>query len=283
MQTFSTLISRETLNRELENPNWVIFDCRFGLADIHKGRRDYLEAHIPGAIYVHLEEDLCGPIIPGITGRHPLPTLGFTEGKFSKLGIDETVQVVVYDDTAGFIGARLWWMCRWLGHDHVAVLDGGWQGWLSAGFAVESGHTHPSPRTFVPKPRPRLLANADEILNLSGEAQIKIVDLRTETRYKGIAEPIDPVAGRIPGAVNLPNAGNIGTNGFYLSKSKLRERFESLLGETTPERAIFYCGSGVSAARNLLAMAHAGFGDGRLYVGSWSDWITDPTRPIARD
>ena len=174
-------------------------------------------------------------------------------------------------------------MCRWLGHNRVAVLDGGWQGWESSGYPVESGQTTRGPRTFVPNPRPELLASAEDIQEHLEDVDWKIVDSRTEIRYQGLEEPIDPVAGRIPGALNEPNASNINPEGFYLPIDELRDRFSRLLEGTQPENTIFYCGSGVSAARNLLAMAHAGLGDGRLYVGSWSDWITDTSRPIARD
>jgi thiosulfate/3-mercaptopyruvate sulfurtransferase len=283
MKKITTLLSPDSLKNHLSDPDWAIFDCRFGLADTKKGRWDYLESHIPGAVYVHLEEELSGPIIPGVTGRHPLPELDFVVEKFSELGIDEAVQVVVYDDTGGFIASRLWWMCRWLGHPAAAVLDGGWQAWRAAGYPVESGKTNRAPRNFVPKPRPELRIEADEILEHLEDRSWKVIDSRTEVRYRGEEEPIDPVAGRIPGALNAPNAENIGSNGFYLSREVLRDRFNELLAGTSPEKTVFYCGSGVSAARNLLAMAHAGLGDGRLYVGSWSDWITDPNRPITRD
>ena len=283
MKNYSTLLSTETLYQHHTNKDWAIFDCRFGLADTEKGRRDYLAAHIPGAVYVHLEEELSGPILPGMTGRHPLPSIEATVAKFSDLGIDQSVQVVVYDDNGGFIAARLWWMCRWLGHQAAAVLDGGWQAWKNASFPVESGPGSRAPREFRPRPRPELVVTAVDILDSLKNPSVKIVDSRSQIRFQGREEPIDPVAGRIPGAVNAPNADNIGLDGLYLSQHALKARFDNILEGTPPENSVFYCGSGVSAARNLLAMAHAGLGDGRLYAGSWSDWITDPNRPVARD
>jgi thiosulfate/3-mercaptopyruvate sulfurtransferase len=251
---YSTLISVPELIPNIGDPNWVIIDCRFSLEDPESGRQGYLDAHIPGALYAHLDEDLCGPVIKGQTGRHPLPSIeSFTE-KLGDWGINSSVKVVAYDDAGGAMAAsRLWWLLRWLGHYAVAVLDGGWREWLSSGQPVRSGVD------------PGLL----------------IVDSRAEERYRGEVEPIDPVAGHIPGAINAPHQNVLNEHNRFLEPEKLQAYFTKLLGDFSTKETVFYCGSGVTAVQNVLALAHAGLGDARLYAGSWSEWITDPARPIA--
>ena len=267
----------------MADPHWAIFDCRFTLGDPERGRRDYHEAHIPGAVYVHLEEELCAPVIKGKTGRHPLLPLPETVQLFSRLGIDQNIQVVAYDDwtpISGAVAARLWWMLRWLGHERVAVLDGGWKAWLAAGLPTVSGNETRPPRQFVPKLHLEIYASMADVKAALLYPGWKVFDSRTADRYRGENETIDPVAGHIPGAINAPYTENGTPQGTFRSPEALRQRFTQLLGETPAQKAIFYCGSGVTAAVNILALKHAGLGDARLYVGSWSEWITDPENPV---
>ncbi len=281
---YQTLISAPELARYLGAPDWAIIDCRFSLQESERGRQDYLRAHIPGAIYAHLNEDLSGEIMPGKTGRHPLPQPETFARTLSTWGIDARVQVVAYDDSGGSIAAaRLWWMLRWMGHDAVAVLDGGWQQWQRAGYPVSSGVERRAPRTFTPHVRGELAVTADEVLAGLRNPAYRLVDVRSAERYRGEQEPIDPIAGHIPGALNAPFAETLGADGCFLPQQELRAQFQRLLGDVPAERAMFYCGSGVTSAHTLLALAHAGLGDGRLYAGSWSEWITDANRPIARE
>ncbi|GIK71506.1 MAG: putative 3-mercaptopyruvate sulfurtransferase [Chloroflexota bacterium] len=278
---FTTLISPAEVAAHLDDPDWAIVDCRFALADPAKGRRDYLAAHIPGAVYAHLDEDLSAPIIPGQSGRHPLPAIDDFAAKLSQWGIDDRTQVVVYDDNSGFIAGRLWWMLRWLGHDAAALLDGDWRLWLAEERPTRADVEMRAPRTFVARPRPHLLATADEITAKLGDPALHLFDVRMAERYRGENETIDPVAGHIPGAVNAPYTLNLDADGRFLAANELRERYEALLGDAPVHEAIFYCGSGVSAVHDLLALEIAGLGMGRLYAGSWSEWIADPARPVA--
>ncbi|GIV61135.1 MAG: putative 3-mercaptopyruvate sulfurtransferase [Rhodothermaceae bacterium] len=258
-------------------------DCRFSLQDPERGRRAYREAHIPGAVYAHLDDDLSGPVVPGRTGRHPWPDPDALAATLSAFGIDETVQVVAYDDAGGAIAARLWGLLTWLGHDAVAVLDGGWPAWQRAGYPVRGGEERRPPRRFVPRPRPGLLVTAGDVERVRQDPAWRLLDARAPERFRGEHEPIDPVAGHIPGAVSAPFAGNLDDGGRFLPPETLRARYATLLGEVPPERVVCYCGSGVTANHVRLAMAHAGLGLPRLYPGSWSEWITDPARPVARE
>lgn len=278
---YTTIISPDDLQSRLDDPDWVIVDARFSLSEPARGRHDYEVAHIPGAVYAHLDDDLSGPIVPGVTGRHPLPDPNAFAEQLSAWGIDETVQVVVYDDIGGGIAARLWWMLRWLGHDAVAVLDGGFPAWQSAGYPTESGEESRSPRTFTPRPHPEMVAEVEEVETLRTDAASRLLDARARARYRGALEPIDPVAGHIPGAVSAPYGGNLDDDQRFLSPEQLRDRFAEVLAEVPPEKTVVYCGSGVTAAHDILAMTHAGLPGVRLYPGSWSHWITDSNRPVA--
>ena len=283
--SLQTLVSAEELLSHLGDPDWAIVDCRFTLGDAGRGRRDYLQAHIPGAIFAHLEEDLCSPHIPGVNGRHPLPSVDQLVRKFSEWGIGPGVQVVAYDDwpgASGAVAARLWWSLRWLGHPAVAVLDGGWNRWLKVGGHVKAGAETRPHREFTPRPHPELIASLDEVDRLRADPAHKLIDSRSADRFRGENETIDPVPGHIPGALNAPYAENVAPDGLFRPPDELRERFRSLLGDTDAQNSVFYCGSGVTAAHNLLALAHAGLGDARLYPGSWSEWITDPKRPVEK-
>ncbi len=278
---FKTLIKPFELVRNIDNLDWVIIDSRFWLEDTEKGRQDYLTGHIPGAIYAHVDEDLSGQPVSGMTGRHPLPPIEEFAAKLSAWGIDSTVQVVVYDDRGGIIAGRLWWMLRWLGHLGVAVLDGGFPRWQQEGLATTLDFPIQRPRIFEPHPQPDMLVDADDILARFGDPNFLLFDGRAPERYRGEMEPIDPVAGHIPGAVNVPFAENLDASGNFKSKKDLLKRFENILASIPAERAANYCGSGVTSVHNILAMLHAGLGEGQLYLGSWSDWLTDPEHPIA--
>lgn len=284
--SYQTIISVEELKDHLDDENWAIFDVRFTLGNPERGREDYLKSHIPGAVYVHLEEEMCAPVVPGKTGRHPLLSAEQTAELFSKLGIDEGVQVVAYDDwtpASGAVAARLWWMLHWLGHRNVAVLDGGWNAWNEHRLPTRSGVENRQPRRFQPELHLELFASAADTYAALLYPHWKVFDSRTSDRYHGQNETIDPVAGHIPGAFNAPYIENCTAEGYIRPKEELHRRFQTLLNGTAANQAIFYCGSGVTAAHNVLALAHAGLGHARLYVGSWSEWITDPEHPVEVD
>ncbi len=277
-----TLMSVAQLSDRLGQASWCIVDCRFQLADPAAGEGAYRAAHIPGAVYAHLDRDLSAPVVPGRSGRHPLPEAATLAATFGRLGIGPDTQVVAYDDAGGALAAsRLWWLLRWLGHEDVAVLDGGWQAWQAAGLATRAGDEMRRPARFMPHERPELVASADEVARVATDPGSRLLDARGADRFRGENETIDPVAGHIPGAVSAPYGQNLGPDGRFLTADVLRERYETLHGTTPAERVVVYCGSGVTAAHSLLAMVHAGLGDARLYAGSWSEWITDPSRPVA--
>lgn len=273
---YTTLITPRQL-KELTHqgiPRRII-DTRFSLADTEAGRRAYAQGHLPDAIYAHLDEDLSGEIIPGKTGRHPLPDPLQLAAQFGTWGIEAETQVVVYDDMGGAIASRLWWLLRWLGHDRVAVLDGGIQAWQASGGALTPVVPDIIPRTFVPAVREEMTVDAARVDAIRQDENYRLIDSRAAPRYRGEEEPIDPVAGHIEGAENLPFADNL-REGALRPKTELKERF----GNTDPARTVFYCGSGVTACHNLLAHEHAGLGMAKLYPGSWSEWITDPSREV---
>jgi thiosulfate/3-mercaptopyruvate sulfurtransferase len=272
---FKTLVDAETVSDHLSDPSWVIVDCRFDLADTEAGWAAYEKAHIPGAVYAHLDDDLSGPPLTD-KGRHPLPSPAALTRLFGRLGIDESKQVVVYDDANGAYAARLWWMLRYMGHEAAAVLDGGWPAWKTAGLPTKAGEEENETAVFIGSPRLEWLVTIEEVASVP-----LLIDARSRDRYAGIHEPLDPRPGHIPGAVNFYFGENWGKDGRYLPPDEIRARLEKLLGDTPPDEATFYCGSGVSACVNLLALALAGLGDGRLYVGSWSEWSSDPERPAA--
>lgn len=272
---FATLISAEMLQQYRDDPDWVIVDCRFSLADTAVGRQQYEAGHIPGAVYAHLDDDLSGPPLTD-HGRHPLPAPAALTALFSRLGIADGVQVAAYDAHNGVYASRLWWLLRYMGHEAVAVLDGGWAAWQEAGGSVVSGTETNTPKSFTGAPRQDWLVQMADV-----PAQPLLIDSRGYDRYRGEVEPIDKKAGHIPGAVNFFYQQNWAGNGRYLPKEEMQQNLTSVLGDVPAEEAVFYCGSGVSACVNLLALAHAGLGNGRLYAGSWSDWITNPENPIA--
>lgn len=249
-----------------------VFDCRFDLADADAGGQRYMEGHIPGAAYLHLKIDLSGPVDPGRTGRHPLPARTAFEALLTRHGATPETQVVAYDDMGGMFAARLWWMVRWNGHGAVAVLDGGYQAWL------EREGTH----TATDSVRPPSVPSPVSMQHLRERTGTwTLLDARASDRFRGENETIDPVAGHIPGALNAPFQGNLGDDGRFLEPAALQRRFDALLADQEGKPVVCYCGSGVTAAHNVLAMVHAGMPEPALYPGSWSEWITDPGNPVA--
>lgn len=284
MSIFSTLISAQELFRYHAHPDWVVVDSRCVLTEPQAGRRKYLEGHIPGAVFADLNLDLAAPHIPGKTGRHPLPSVDQVARVFSRLGIGPDKQVVAYDDLGGALAAvRVWWMLRWLGHEQVAVLDGGWQAWREAGFAIRAGEETRPEGTFIPHPNPDLVVTTAQVDMLKSDPAYRIMDARTHERYLGLNETIDPKAGHIPGAKSAPYLENLTPQGFFRSKESLASHYQGLLDGVPAANSITYCGSGVTSIHNILAMLHAGLGEGKLYVGSWSEWIVDPSHPIATE
>jgi thiosulfate/3-mercaptopyruvate sulfurtransferase len=280
MPHFTTLIDRDTLATQLHRDDLVVFDCRFDLANVRWGETQFSEAHIPGARYLHLDHDLSGPVT-STTGRHPLPDPEVFARRLGALGVDENCQIVAYDQGNGAYGARLWWLARWIGLTRVAVLDGGMAAWRAAGLPLETAVTERPPRTLDARVRPAAWLTSAEVDALRVTPGALLVDARGAERFAGRNETLDPVAGHVPGARNHPFLENLGANGRFLPSDELRRRWTTLLGALPPSALIAMCGSGVTACHNLLALEHAGLSGGRLYAGSWSEWIRDPHRPIA--
>ncbi len=277
---FTTLLSTADLAAHLDDPDWAIVDCRFDLNDAAWGERAYADAHLPGAVYAHLDRDLSGPKT-GRNGRHPLPDPEVFMERLGAWGIGPGVQVAAYDQANGMWASRLWWLLRWVGHPAVAVLDGGLAKWTAEGRPTRAGVEARAPRAFSGRLQPQLVVTAADVDRLRQDPAYRLVDARAPERYRGEAEPIDPVAGHIPGAVNHYNALNVNPDGTFLAPEALRARFLDLLGGAPPENVVAYCGSGVAAAHNLLALEIAGLPGARVYVGSWSEWCRDPARPVA--
>lgn len=275
---FRTLIAPADVAPHLADENWVIVDCRFDLADPQKGERLYLEAHVPGARYAHLDRDLSGEKT-GANGRHPLPTAEQMRERFGALGVSPGKQVVVYDADTGTYAARLWWMLRFMGHDAVALLDGGFARWDREGNAVRGGREDWRPATFVGAPRESWCLTADAVQSGLNDPSRLLIDARAEERYRGENETIDKKAGHIPGAKNHFFQRNLNEDNTFRSPDELRRAWQSLLGVTKPGQVVMYCGSGVTACHNLLAMEHAGLSGAKIFPGSWSEWSADPSRP----
>jgi thiosulfate/3-mercaptopyruvate sulfurtransferase len=281
---YSTLIEPGTLAPYLDDPDWAVIDCRFELARPEWGEQSYAAAHIPGALYAHLDRDLSGPRTAS-AGRHPLPAVAGAAATFSRLGIDAAVQVVAYDQGSGAFAARLWWLLRWLGHRAVAVLDGGFDAWQRAQLPVESGEKARAARAFHAVPDTAMLALQQELLAAVASGLLQrgpalLVDARSPDRFAGQNETLDPVAGHIPGARNHPYLANLDASGRFRSAAELRRAWQATLRERPPGQLIAMCGSGVTACHNLLALEVAGLAGARLYAGSWSEWIRDPTHAV---
>lgn len=278
---YTTIISTETAAAHLADPAWAFIDCRFDLLKPEWGQKEYERAHLPGAVYADLNQDLSGPVMPQ-TGRHPLPEPGAIMARFSAWGIAVETQVVVYDTAGGSIAARLWWLLRYYGHPAVAVLDGSWQKWQTEGRPVRSGRETRQAVRFEGAPHPEMWVTTAEVEAMRQDPAYRLVDSRAPARFLGEQESIDPVAGHIPGAVNRFQGDNLGPDGTFLSPDKLKAAFTALLGGVPIANAIVYCGSGVTGCHNLVAMEYAGLDSARLYPGSWSEWIRDPKRPVAK-
>jgi thiosulfate/3-mercaptopyruvate sulfurtransferase len=305
---FRSLIDAAALQGLLGTARLAIIDCRFDLMKPEAGRQDFLRAHIPGARYADLNRDLSAPVTAR-TGRHPLPAPEAFAGRLAQLGIANDSQVVAYDEASGAFAARLWWMLRWLGHDAVAVLDGGFQAWTRLRLPLQSGEPSETDASvaaapvppFVPRLRAAAVTTAELERALFPSAPLSpaplspaplssaplppkplLVDARAPERFAGTVEPIDPVAGHVPGAVNHPFSTSLAADNRFLPPAELRARWLERLAGTAPENLIAMCGSGVTACHNLLSLEVAGLPGGKLYAGSWSEWIRDPRRPIAR-
>jgi thiosulfate/3-mercaptopyruvate sulfurtransferase len=274
------LVSTATLASHLDDPAWIVFDTRHDLADTEKGRRAWKAAHIPGAYFLHMDEDLSG-VKTGTNGRHPLPPIAEFALRMNRCGVAPGRQVVACDDGNGSAAARLWWLLRWLGHDRVAVLDGGFAAWQRENRPVDAAVPVPRAGKFVPVPMPGATVDKDYVAALRETPEVRLIDARGPARFAGEQETIDPVAGHIPGAVNRFWQKNVGPDGRFLPPQELRAQFLELLGRATPALAVHNCGSGVTACHNLFAMELAGLSGSRLYPGSWSEWCADPSRPVA--
>ena len=277
--SYSTLVDVPTLAAHLGDVDWLIIDVRHQLADPAYGERVYGEAHIPGAAFLHCDRDLSGPMT-GSNGRHPLPDPEKLAARLAALGVGSRTQVVAYDDAQGMIAGRLWLLLRWLGHDRVAVLDGGLQAWLAAGGKMDAGVPGARPEMFVAQVRD-CMVDAGYVQSFLATSRMYLVDARSPDRFRGENETIDPVGGHIPGAVNRFFRENLQADGRFKPAAALRGEWLQLLAGRPAEQVVHQCGSGVSACHNMLAMEIAGLTGSRLYAGSWSDWCSDPTRPVA--
>jgi len=277
---YTTLIDTAVLAANLGDPSFAIVDCRFDLKDTSAGERAYAEAHIPGAVYAHVDRDLSGEK-SGTNGRHPLPPVETFVATLGRLGIEAGTQVVVYDHDSGGFASRLWWMLRWLGHDNAAVLDGGFAKWQREGRPVTAESPATEQTTFVPT-LVRPTVSAMGVAASLPRHDLLLLDARAAERYRGDVEPLDAVAGHIPGALNRPYARNLGADGTFRPARELRSEIDAILHGRSVDDVVHYCGSGVSACHNVLAMAIAGYPLTRLYPGSWSEWSADAKRPVAK-
>ena len=278
--TYTTLISTDALASHLGD-GWVIVDCRYDLQNESWGHDQYRAAHIPGAVYASLGEDLAAPRT-GSNGRHPLPSVEALAHTFARLGISRGVQVIAYDQDTGMYASRLWWSLRYIGHRAVALVDGGWAKWSREGRPTTTGDERRTPAAFEPEPHLEMQLSAREVLSRLRDPSVLLVDARAPERFEGRVETIDRAAGHIPGAVNHFFKTNLSDDGTMLPPDMLRQIFAGLLSGRHPSEAVVYCGSGVTACHNILAMERAGLGGARLYPGSWSEWSADPARPIEK-
>ncbi|MFA7941177.1 sulfurtransferase [Pseudomonas brenneri] len=276
------LISPPQLAERQKHAGLVILDCRFALEDPDYGRCSYAEGHIEGAQYADLERHLSGPVTRGVTGRHPLPAPQALIRQLQAWGINADSEIVLYDDGPGAYAARAWWLLAWLGkRDGVSILDGGLKAWHNAGFPLSLDAPKIEPGTFVGSPDNHLLLDAEHLQKRLGQPGLTLIDARALPRFRGEVEPIDPIAGHIPGAQCAAFNENLGSDGRFLPVEQLKQRFAQKLQDRSPDELVAYCGSGVTACHNLFALSLAGYPLGKLYAGSWSEWINDPQRQIA--
>ena len=276
----TTLISTDTLAAHLDDTSWLIADCRYNLKDERWGHAQYVASHIAGAVFVNVAHDLAGPRT-GTNGRHPLPSPEAISATFARLGIGDRTQVIAYDQDAGPYASRLWWMLRYMRHDAVAVRDGVFAKWVRDRLPVRGGDQTRPAAAFTPHLRKEMRLTVDETLTRLGDPSVLLVDARSRERFAGEPDPLDNVYGHIPGARNRPYRNNIAADGTLRPAAELKAEFNRVLGEHAPDQGVMYCGSGVTACHNLLAMEHAGLHGSRLYAPSWSGWVSDPSRPVA--
>jgi thiosulfate/3-mercaptopyruvate sulfurtransferase len=281
LQNRKLLISAAKLQSCIDDSDIRIVDCRFDLMQPDAGRTSYLQGHIPGAVYADLDKDLAGPIGPGI-GRHPLPDPSELASTFGRLGISASTHVIVYDACSGALAARAWWLLRWVGHEQVSLLEGGISHWQELGLPIEKGDITVTPGIFKSQPRHDLVLATQEIVDAGATCtSLRLVDARDKVRFRGEREPIDNVAGHVPGAMNLPFSASLNDDGSWKSSAELESIWHAVLG---PDRDVSWsvmCGSGVTACHLVISGLLAGLTEPRVYVGSWSEWITDPARKVA--
>jgi thiosulfate/3-mercaptopyruvate sulfurtransferase len=276
------LIDAVQLSENLQRSDWIVFDCRHDLADTARGARLYREDHIPGAHFAPVDTALSGAKT-GKNGRHPLPAAKDFAAFLARHGVTPESMIVAYDDAGGLYAARLWWMARWIGHNRVALLDGGWTKWIGEGRAVAAEVPTPVPAAPLPvREDAALVWNADDVLRQLGDASFALVDARAGERYRGEVEPMDPVAGHIPGALNRFYKTNLKPDLTFRPAAELKREWSELIGPRSPARVGHQCGSGITACANIFAMEYAGLGGSKLYAGSWSEWVADSSRPVAK-
>ncbi len=275
------LIKSHDLSLHLNDPQWVVFDCRHDLFDAGKGERLYRDGHIPGAHFANIDTDLSGEKT-GRNGRHPLPSPTAFAAFLARHGVAQHAAIVAYDDVGGQFASRLWWMARWIGLANVYLLDGGIGKWVAEGRAMSTDVPVPRPVALKANPDPLMLWSAAEVQAHLGDPAHRLIDARAPERYRGEVEPIDPVAGHIPGAVNRFFKDNLHADLTLRSKEEIAQGFSALIGDVSPENVIHQCGSGVTACMNIFAMEMAGLKGSKLYAGSWSEWVSDPARPIVK-
>jgi len=276
---YTSLISAEETLKHIDDPLWRIVDCRFDLKDKELGFKKYVTSHIPNAVYADLKKDLSSPVSP-TSGRHPLPSIPAMVQKLSDWGIDSTVQVIVYDDAFGSFAGRLWWILNWLGHENVAVLNGGMSYWGKMKYPVTTEVPQILSRRFESNPDMSMIADVSSIEKMPSSNKITLIDVRDPERFQGLAEPIDKIAGHVPGAINIPWKSNIDENGLYLPPSQLEILYRDIIDSQNLNDVVFMCGSGVTACHSLVAMKYMGKKGSKLYPGSWSEWIQNPDHGI---
>jgi thiosulfate/3-mercaptopyruvate sulfurtransferase len=275
------LVTTDELAQHLADPDWVVIDTRHDLGNPDRGPAAYAEGHIPGAYFMHVDHDLAGPKT-GKNGRHPLPNLDEFARKLNERGVAPGRQVVVYDDMGGNYAVRLWWMLRWLGHDKVALLDGGYPKWATEQRPIAREVPASRAGSFIPRPHLGSAVDVSFVERFAGSPGMKLVDARVAERFTGQQETIDPVAGHVPGAANRFWKENLDGDGRFKPAARLRAEFDSLLGGLDPSQVVHMCGSGVTACHNIFAMELAGLPGSKLYPGSWSEWCAEPSRPVAK-
>lgn len=278
--TYQTIISAEDLNKNINNQDWFVFDCRFMLKDPEGGLKKFNQGHIPGAQYADMDTDLASPVT-STSGRHPLPNPDELMHTLQLWGVSNSSQIICYDDMSGAFAARMWWLLKWLGHENIAVLDGGLEKWTALGLELEVDVRNREKGTFSGQANNNMWVDIEFVQKELSQNKITLLDARSGERFTAQDSKTDPVAGHVPGAQSFPFTGNLSKQGVFLSKDELRKRFASTLNNSESKETINMCGSGVTACHNLLAMSVADMPMTRLFVGSWSEWIKDNSRPVA--